>query len=432
MLEDALKSTRMMHRLIMAVSTATLVFSLSLTHPEEELAQKAAIEALVNIDFISYRRFVAEHVRQYEIETLESLRNELDRQLDSFTYRVHELGTLANTIANPIYIADFSIESSPLADISSATLSELQTINDRCLSCEVQVVVADTGALVAEITEFLDRPSSGTKRVTEIRIEIDPDVASDRSFLSLSTIDASIYFELVDVIERGGAPTFFATFSAVVTRLPGSSFLDWLNSTNDANGALSVKDGQLAFAAAIDSIPIGHRDESLGSLHQRLTDEITLAAPERSGATILGTRVPGVLIVVASPLILLVLSYYFAMHMRHLERLVSHNSRAFSRFAWMPLALAGDVIVPVGRRNTHAIPVWALETIASATLLPVGSLVILAWQLNQFAIIELWPSSTVLVAAAIGIVKLGIGNLKTISRVRRSANVSTMLTSDGV
>lgn len=54
MIEDALKSTRNLHRLIIGVSLAVLVFSLSVYLPDEKIRQKSAIDALLDIDFLAY------------------------------------------------------------------------------------------------------------------------------------------------------------------------------------------------------------------------------------------------------------------------------------------------------------------------------------------------------------------------------------------
>jgi len=58
MIEDALKSTRTLHRLIMTVSLVTIVFALSINLPEDKAAQKQIIDDLVAIDFTDYNAFV--------------------------------------------------------------------------------------------------------------------------------------------------------------------------------------------------------------------------------------------------------------------------------------------------------------------------------------------------------------------------------------
>ena len=150
-----------------------------------------------------------------------------------------------------------------------------------------------------------------------------------------------------------------------------------------------------------------------------LTEEIASAGPEKQSATILGTQVPGLLIVVASPLTLLVLSYYFANHTGHLVRLVKADREEFRGFAWMPLSIQYNIpFLPRGKlKDGFKIPAWALETVISAVILPLASLAALYAQLTQFGGIGLWPSLVISTAVA-GIALLGIRTVRNINTIR--------------
>ena len=59
MIEDALKSTRNLHGLILVVSLVTLIFSLSLKVEETKRTQKLEVDALLRTDFLAYETWLS-------------------------------------------------------------------------------------------------------------------------------------------------------------------------------------------------------------------------------------------------------------------------------------------------------------------------------------------------------------------------------------
>ena len=427
-IEDALKSTRTLHRLIMIVSIVTIAFSLPLYPPKEEVAQKYAIDALINSNFLAYDQFVAERVEAFRQEKLVPIGDALNEKIDSGEYLAFDLDDLGETFSQPLHVGKLLIEELALSDISGATLEKLDSINVLCLSCDVQVAVPRMQELTKKIEDFLSENVAGKKRyfgvgkrITEIRVSFPGDQEIRiQSFLPQSDTIGTLNFKIVDAM--GKTEAFTVLFPADVVTLPESSFIHWLT-TKLANKdkmaeSVSIDSNRVVFAPTLDKTPPGLRQKKLGILHQDLTKEIASKAPEKQTVNILGVQVRGLLIVVASPLTLLILSYYFANHTGHLVRLGKKNSEAFKSFLWMPLSIQSDIPLFVFSKaeSGYRISGWVLETILSIIILPIASLVILYCQLSQFGSIDLWPS-LIFLFGGIGVIMFGrrsFGNIKTV------------------
>ena len=424
-IEDALKSTRTLHRLIMIVSIVTIAFSLPLHPSEEKIAQKYAINTLINSNFIAYDQFVNERVEAFRQESLVPIGDALNKKIKSRGYRVSNLDDLGETFSKPLYVGKLITENLALADMSGATLKQLDRINIFCLSSDVQVVVPRMQELTKKIEAYLsenasEKSFSGTeKRIAEIHVSFSEDEFTN-AFLTKTDISGSLYFEV-----HRHAYSFSDDFLADVVTLPESSFIHWLTQklSNKDNmvKVVSIDEGSVVFAPILNTISPGLRDKNLGILHQNLTKEIASTAPEKQTVNILGVQVRGLLIVVASPLTLLILSYYFANHTNHLVRLVKKNSEAFKNFLWMPLSIRIDIPLLFFSKaeRGYRISGWVLETIMSIIVLPLASLLILYRQLNQFGSIDLWPSLIILVGS-IGIIMFGLMSLGNINTVRNT------------
>jgi hypothetical protein len=138
----------------------------------------------------------------------------------------------------------------------------------------------------------------------------------------------------------------------------------------------------------------------------------------------LGATVPGVLIVFVSPLVLLALAYYFAVHTVQLKRIADKEAEDVLSFAWLPLVQ--DRYWAIGELHLNAASV---ETCLSAAALPTISLAILFVQLFQFGGIGFWTAA-VIVLSAFGVLALGvisIGNLRGVYERARSLSSAVRL-----
>ena len=62
MIEDALKNIRNIHRIILTISFITIVFSVSISAPQDKKQQLALLNKLIEFDFSEYDKFVEKKV----------------------------------------------------------------------------------------------------------------------------------------------------------------------------------------------------------------------------------------------------------------------------------------------------------------------------------------------------------------------------------
>ena len=95
MLEDALKNTRNIHRLILTISFVTIVFSLSIDHPRDKEEQLEALSKLGAVPFIDYKDFAEKAVNDFEESTLQILVDQINTRLKQENYTLfntHHIG----------------------------------------------------------------------------------------------------------------------------------------------------------------------------------------------------------------------------------------------------------------------------------------------------------------------------------------------------
>ena len=410
MLEDALKSARLLHRLTIAVSVVTLVFSLSLVSLEDKIAQRNAIRRLVNVDFVSYIAFASERQGNFLRMGRRADVAEFLRVSNAEFLRMFELDDLiahsrvSDYLASPRRVDNvFAINEANMNDIANATLRDFESAFSRhCLSCDISVWMVDIQEFRDEIALLFDYAGAF---VGEPRIAMDVDVLSE----SPTNADMVSVAE-IQLMSAGPDGPLLASMTAVFemypTTIPNSSFEDWIAGSS-VGRVVTIVDGRavLADAEVFDKMPVSYWGITLGDLYRTLNADITSAGPAGQVVTILGTRVPGLLVVLASPIALFILSYYFACHTLHLARVAGQNSDAVKYFAWMPLALRSGIT-------------WTSEVVVSAIAFPGASLGVLWNRLSQYGEVEPWPGLTVLCVAVVGIVVFGLVSLFNIKSIR--------------
>lgn len=421
LIEDALKATRTLHRLIMTVSLVTLVFALSLDLPREKVYLRDRIDALLELDFLAYEDFVAEKVEAFRIKTLEPIGAEWRDLFKDSGFLVLNLHHIGDGFAQPIHIGKLLTDKLVLADIENATLAQLEALNGLGLDQNVQVVVPRTDSLKTPILEFLGNEARTGQRLDELRISLDLPELIGTSRLPGQDAVAGIYFELVREVLSGAAPVFNASFYVDIVELPDTSFMAWVAHTPSIGAILPIDDqGEVNFlhglydpsSLELSNLPAGDKTRPLGEVRSRLHEEITGAGPDRQAVSFLGTEVPGYLVAIAAPLTLLVLAYYFANHTSHLRRVVLDQSTDVSSFAWMPIAMRAGI-----RKTGSFAHWWALETVGTVILLPIAALCVLYFQLFEFSAINPW-SGGLGFTAALGVGLFGLKSLSQIQAIR--------------
>ena len=96
MIEDALKSTRTLHRLIMTVALVTIVFSLSISLPKDKAAQKEIIDGLIAIDFSQYDAFVSNKIERETTSTLVPIGEEVTKAIEAENHLVFNVDKIGD------------------------------------------------------------------------------------------------------------------------------------------------------------------------------------------------------------------------------------------------------------------------------------------------------------------------------------------------
>lgn len=413
MIEDALKSTRNLHRLILAVSLVTLVFSLSLGGSEDQRAQKMVIDKLIDTNFAAYQTWLDDKVEAAIAQHLPPAVQPLKASLSDNDVLVFNLDRLTDALSRPAHVGQVLVDQLVLSNLSAATLTQLDALNGLSLGHNVQITVPRLSELQGELLLFFeDNPDAG-KRIDEIRVDINEFDFTAQSFYPGETITTMLYFELHDAVTVASAPVFQAYFDSDIVELPNTSFMTWLQET-ELGPAIDVRDDHMVFAPSLNPLPRGFEEEPLGRLSLRLVDEILKAGPEARKATILGTEVPGLLIVLAAPLTLMALVYYFVSHTTHIARLVETQADEMLGFAWLPITM-GQWQVPW---TNWRIPGHKAELLFSLVLLPVGALLALYIKLNQFGDVSV-ATSVLLGIAVVWIVTFAWFAGGVIDRIRK-------------
>ena len=417
MTEDALKSTRNLHRLILAVSLVTLIFALSLKIEETKQIHKAAVDALLQTNFLAYETWLSAKLQPVIAESLGPRTVRVEAALKELL--VFKLDEILRVLNNPVHVGKLLTDDTVLTDLAEATLAQLENLNAFSLERDVQIAVPDVEPLVPKILSFFDAHETTGRRIEEADVTT---VASDltvTSFVNLDRLTADLSFKLVDSVRVAGSPTFQGSFDAIMRDVPGTSFLSWLAEA-DLGSHIEIADGQVIFAPALSDAPNGTRQEKLGTLSQRLAQDIASAGPEERTATILGTQVPGLLVVLAAPLTLMALTFYFVNHSAHVSRLAEQHADEIRDFAWLPITMTDWRIPGLAR----SIPGHRVELLVSAALLPLAALVALYFKLRAFGDVN-EPTTLLLLVASLWIAYFWWIVQRKVDRIRELLAVET-------
>lgn len=453
MVEDALKSTRTLHRLIVTVSLGTLAFSLSLSDPADKVAQRDAVRTLMRADFVAYDEFVDKQLDQGRSArilanqaTLDSVTRRIDSQRDqienslrgvpllpvrslilaTFTALKTFLSVVPDEISEPVHIGRLRIKNIPaLANPEGTTLNQLSSVAAYCFSCNVQLLYLDATAFTREFIERIqDYPSEHAIAdgwIPKVTVQYSADVDS---FLR-DPPDAIVTFDPVVAAREADSQSPTNTqhrLPVTIEELQNSSFISWYSTSGIDDAFLFGDDGRLVLTDVISRLPARYRDDDLEHLVPRLSGEIEAARPESRQLTILGILFPGAIIGVAVPVILLLLGCYFAAHTSHLVRLASEEADSFVRFAWMPLVLRWDTLFcPFGKSRPGCwIAAWAVEITLSAIVVPTASIACLHRGLSYFGLIDVGASVAIVIVTGMGMILCGVMSVKNIRTVRNA------------
>lgn len=374
MIDDALKATRTLHRLIITVSLLTIVFALSVELPRDKAFQLEQLEELVQIPFVDYNQFVDAKVGAFISELTSDRITALNQNLEGPL--VFSLDEISESISVPVHVGKIRTSQSILSEVQNATISGFDALASALsITQDVQIWLPQIENIQDDIQEFLDAHPKAGSRISNVRIEPTVDYFGEiadpiETFWDTGETWGQLYFELIPAGGPIGAPVFIKEMPLEAYEVPNSSWKKWLSSQSDISHLIEIaKGGDVKWLPQVKKRPDGFDQEVIGLLISNLKKELRDSSPEAQKMTILGSDVPGILVVYASPLVLLALFYYLLNHIRHLIKISEHDISGFRDFAWMPLSF--------GR-------FWQIECIASMLILPVTALVLLNFRLNVF------------------------------------------------
>ena len=423
MIEDALKTTRALHRLIMTVSLAIIVFSLSLSNLSDERKWESNIDGLIQLDFLSYDNFVQELVKGESALLLEPLAEQIKSGIDDIGQNlILEMRLLSEIFSAPFHIGKIKLADFGMNNTSTTNLNELILVNTFDASKDVQIVIPEVGDLPKLIIEFLDKHRGTDGYVGGLILNVGGELKNSNLYNSFLADELkpgllTFSFQLSGAIPNEPPKSFETSLKVKVHTVKNSSFMHWVKQNISSNGILDVQGEKIVFGKDLIDLPVRYRDVPLGKLSKIFADRILAAGPEGRSVSILGTDVPGTMITIASPLVLLFLMFYFVHHIRHLSKLVETEPKAALQFAWLPISLGEGWPVSWSwmRRN---VPVWGLQAVFDSIALPVASLVLLYIRIWYFSGFKILPVS-IIVVGVVGVVSFGFLVLKNIGMVRQ-------------
>jgi len=371
MIEDSLKNIRNIYRLILTVSFITIVFSLSISSPQDKKAQLEILNELNEFKFSKYDSFVRRKIDEFSSKTLLDLSKELRKNIKNEHLLIFNVDHVHEVFAKNIHEGKLLVGELIVSNVSNATLNQFDALNGLSLDKDVQVLVPEIAGISKVISSFLEENNRPGLRVDNINLGIGNFNFVGESFLPDETVMVSLYFELPATIRTGGAPVFNSDFPATIISLPDTSFTKWIVDRAKSRNIVGVDSGMLKWVPSLDDLPGGFREQKIGLLIKQLGEDIKKFSPEEQKVSLLGANIPGILFVYASPIILIGLIYFLLNNSFHLLSLsrVEENVIFFEQFSWAPLSLNSN---------------WSYDLVISIVVLPSVSLIMLYSQLTQF------------------------------------------------
>ncbi len=388
--KESLDVVRTLHRLIISVSLVCIVFSLALDIPKELRDRHRTIKAFVNYNFTQYDLMMEEKLRDYAHARLHAISEEVWSGLAESNPGVIGLREIDAAFESPILLGALRVHETTLATPAEMTWSSLDGLaRSFRLHDDVRVAVPSPASLMPLLIEYLGSEAKLGMRVQNVRIETVEYYSSlptERLPRDNSMITLLLSFELISV-GQAPSPVFSGAFDAHVETIEGTSFTDWLLGQDNHARIAKIDKDVLAWLPDFAQDAQQYAGRRLGEVLASLEEQIERGSPEKQSVSLLGTEVPGGLLIYAAPSVLLVLAYYLLCHLRHVNRHAYAHASVCRGYAWLPLSLKSGQ--------------WLWEACASTALLPLISLIIMLTQILRFGSIRLATILIVLIAAGI-------------------------------
>ena len=415
MLHDALVLTRRFHEILVVVSLLTLLFSLSLVSTDRAVMLRDAIRPLRTADFGSYDDFTSERVAQH----VQGRRRLVSAWFgDTFgpESSIEDLERLEERFTTPLHVSKFEVRGTIFADMKNMPPSELLSFGGSPnLVRDVEVVQVDfehvsswlgwalgpfiernvrvpLSVLDAETADWENR-SRGAQGTRLFRLPPWPDFPGRERLPSSWALPAS-YKAKIEYVT-----------------VPESGFMDWVERQEQFRevGPRAFR-RLVSFDSPLWTLSVPQRGESFEELYQDLLNDVASAGPISQRVPIYGVAVPAVLVGMMAPVVLGMLSYFLAMHTRHLRSFAGSDSvKALKSFAWLPLTLRTELS-------------WIALTATSVLVLPCASLWVLMRELASFEGIDLSVVSGTVYCAWMSILVFGCASMYSVRELRRASS----------
>ena len=184
MIEDALKTVRNLHRLILTVSFITLIFSLSLNLPSEKQQQLAHIERLVAFKFDKYEAFVNNKIDEHMSAQYQALADSIVSSLEQGEHLMFNLNNISAAFRRSPHVGKLLTNELILSNPTNATLNSFTALNGLSLSKNVQVLLPDLHEITPVLKDFLRKNAyPAGRRVENVILSIgDVNLTAESSF----------------------------------------------------------------------------------------------------------------------------------------------------------------------------------------------------------------------------------------------------------
>ncbi len=404
MVEDALKTCRNLHRLIIAVNVAAIVFALSISRPEDDSLVVEQIESFEQVDFAKYPDWADDLAqRQYakrHQKMIAAFAEELGK-IDSLVFNIHHIADVAGT--SP-HVSRLLVEDTMLVSGDAAKIDAIEQLLSPLyhVGRDVQIWVPDLSReLIQDISNFINENGTTGSRIDNVRIEMQtaPILSSPHNFVPTEEAFAQIYFEIVP--PQGGGPVFTRDLKCTIEEVPNTSLLQWLQFNGQSSKALKIDAGKIQVFPELRPFSKGFSQKTIGEARNTALDNIRSMSPESQSITLLGTKVPGQLATIAAPVVSTLLLFYLAAHLPHMRRLMDRHSDEIAEFAWLALQ--------PGRS-------WLIDVTGTLVVLPMIAFIIMNIRLSAFETsrVAIFLVSTISTALGVVAALLIVQYLKTI------------------
>ncbi len=408
MINDALKLVRSLHGLIIVSSLFTVVFSISLNVPQNEVKWRDALRLISPEAYTTYVIAAAAPIRQ----TLnEDIRNFLDEH--NQVNRVYNL--LASELQEVRCIDAPVFESDSLIDTRTKDAVSIRTMAPVDFSIYPTTVVRDDeGQEVAMATDMYLSAARDTRLVAELdegrqlvgKCTLNRENIDDCKCSDLQPFDDVQNFTLS--LSGLVIPQFLnyqitAKLRARLydTTIPNGSFGEFMESKLPSGGviAYNLEKNEIRFDPPLTN---EYLNQPIARLIGKLEEDVVEITATSIHVSVLGNQLRGLTVFYASPSAIIVLLYLFLGHVMHLHGFATSHLGTFREFSWLPLVRPNWLMPLIDFRSLYTI-----VSFIGLVFLPTGSLIFLFTKFSKvFGGYQLWTVAVfivILVAFGLGV-----------------------------